>query len=184
MPLVLVLVLLALGGGFYFSYKNSPPTEEKKETTAENQVVSTSGWKIYADINHGFEFKFPSESGTLSTYAPPYDDWFSARIINPESNVSSISLHGERSYGSALPNIGESGVIYCHEGLCDRPSLSQVTYNDIVWDYLGATSYFDVGDTTVRPHVYRTFRNGWGFYFTFNSQEEAVEILSTFKFTK
>jgi len=130
--------------------------------------IETSDWQTYHDEEFGFEFRYPKDYAIWENEYSPDPDWLQLRLT--PLNSESIEIYAEENDH------------HCYEFLCDIDPKSHEIFNGITFDYLGSTSYGDAGESWTRANVYRYVHGDITIYITFDSKEQASQILSTFKF--
>lgn len=177
-----VIASAALGGGFYWNETKKQESllntgqdaieraEELKKVieNRNNELVDTSDWKTYRNVEYGFEVKYAVEDVVTTT---------SNRGINMK-----FSVPGKGVYTQLV--VEDESDMYCLFALCNVTPVSSVTYGGVHWDYLGANKYCDVGKCTSEQSVYRTVsdKDRYLLLFSGRSKEEEKEVLASFLF--
>jgi len=178
-PILLALVAILLAGGAY-AYLQKNQTNQPTATIPNSQATSTAqtsnsqtaGWKTYINSKRDFTLQYPA------TDRISYDGGESGIIQVVFS--STAAMFGPAYIAIFVETISGRN---CHHALCNVPTISQISYNGIVWENIGPDEYCDIGPCAPSKNVvYRTTRGESRYYITFDAPDQAESVLKTFKF--
>lgn len=122
---------------------------------------------------YSFQNAFYSISFDLSRYATFYDD-YSDPTIDSLGKGTYLGIFTKKTYNEEVepPTSTEETLFsidvfskdYCHMSLCEYETKSKVSFNYNEWEYIGPTSYCDVGPCGGSKYVYRRSLGGYMIY--------------------
>lgn len=132
---------------------------------------------VYRNERFGFEFVYPENSTLWENDYPeknPRSGWSQAYLTL--ENGAAVEIYAEQVAPAS------TGIRFCHDDLCDREPIEKKTFQNISWDYLGSTTYCDVGECFTSRAVFRTSNGNGVVYVHAPSIESAEVVLSAFRF--
>lgn len=167
-----VLVLIATFAVYvFFSQKTNKDQPDSVTMVSETEIV---GWPLYRDSEVGVEFQYPSEYDS-----DPHRDWVWTGDGGKGSEAHLVSKEREHIIHVIREPFDSN---HCLHELCVVPIRSELSINDIDWEYLGIQGYCDVGECDDGRSVYRTTHNNARYYLLFEGEKRENEVLSSFSF--
>jgi len=176
-PLLVFLLIVALGVAGYFGWQNYQLKLEKEvvdiqpESSPVVEVDETAEWEIYTNDKYNFQFKYPSDADIEEKNNSPAGQF----IVSVESNTLNVNLD--------IAEIDPKGSKYY---LSAGPPDETEIMNQLNWDILFNKGYCDAGQCSDPFVVWQTIKDNNRFAFIFTNEvgktDQQVQFISTFKF--
>lgn len=170
-PLVIVIIaLLAIGGGAYVYTKNKSSKNSDSANTQATSTIQTADWKTYTNNEFGFQVKYPANLEVKET------------SLSAESKYITISPIGYIGDGAPIFVIKGGKDIQSYESYKKQIQSLIISEKNVTIDNVSAKRIHansEIGGTMDSIFL---AHNGNNFSITMNSFTEQEQILSTFKF--
>lgn len=175
LPLVLVLIgIIVLGGGVYYSIKVSSPTPEEtpgtnnstttpdtnteEDTNIPEDTSNTVSLKTYTNTTNGFEVKYPEELAVSEVSSYQVLKAGTSFVFPTSYRQGTNFLQGRVHIETQTMNGSCSPSLFIGEGGKEAKVLPSILKNNMV--FTGASSAEGAAGSTYTQTVYSTGANG------------------------